>query len=245
MYNITTLPGLEEYATPALNPFFSYFGSKYKLAKFYSAPKYDTIIEPFAGAAGYSLMYPQKQVKLYDVYEKVTGLWDYLIHVSEKEILSLPLGPFTRNNKVTDQKIAQEAQWLIGYWIVESQTHPSKNIYKRGGSWDESHRKRIADQLQYIRHWTVEQKSYEQIDNLAATWYVDPPYKISGVRYKHSSKKIHYHALGQWCQSRQGQVIVCEGYPEGEKSPTWLPFKPLGDYRNASNEEYGEVVWEK
>lgn len=239
------LPGLEEWSIPNLNPFFSYFGSKYRLAKFYSPPEHDTIIEPFAGAAGYSLMYSHKKVKLYDPYEKVAGLWSYLINAREEEIRSLPLGPFTKDNKVTDQKICQEAQWLIGYWIVESQTHPSKNIYKRGGSWDANHRERIADQLQYIRHWTIEQKSYDQIDNQKATWYIDPPYEISGERYKYSSKKIDYNSLSIWCKERQGQVIVCEGSPEGIESPTWLPFKSLGNHLNASNEQYGELVWEK
>jgi len=34
---------------------FSYYGSKSKLAQHYPTPKYDTIVEPFAGAAGYSL----------------------------------------------------------------------------------------------------------------------------------------------------------------------------------------------
>ena len=77
-----------------LHPFFSYFGSKYRMAKHYPEPAYDVIIEPFAGAAGYSLLYPTKQVILYDNYEPVVRLWDYLIKVKKEEIWSLPL-----NNK--------------------------------------------------------------------------------------------------------------------------------------------------
>jgi site-specific DNA-adenine methylase len=57
-----------------LHPFFSYFGSKYRLAKRYPKPQCDEIIEPFAGSAGYALLYPQKQVYLYEVYEPLVEL---------------------------------------------------------------------------------------------------------------------------------------------------------------------------
>lgn len=33
----------------------SYYGTKKKIAKYYPSPQYDKIIEPFAGAAQYSL----------------------------------------------------------------------------------------------------------------------------------------------------------------------------------------------
>ena len=51
-----------------LHPFFSYFGSKYRLAKCYPQPQCDEIVEPFAGSAGYALLYPEKQVTLYEIY---------------------------------------------------------------------------------------------------------------------------------------------------------------------------------
>jgi hypothetical protein len=241
---LTTLPGLEEYSTPSLSPMFSYFGSKYMLSGKYSQPKHDVIIEPFAGSAGYALQYSNKKVKLYDLDEKVCAVWDYLIHVSEAEVMSLPLGPFTVDNPVTVANISQAAQYLIGYWIVESQTVPSKRAYNRGGSWTELTRARLASQLQYIRHWTIEQKTYQLIDNERATWFVDPPYQISGTRYRCSSKKIDYAALADWCKERVGQVIACEGFPKGSPAPTWLPFKQLGTFLNASNDVYGELVWE-
>ena len=57
-----------------LHPFFSYFGSKYRMAKHYPEPLYDIIVEPFAGAAGYSLLYPHKNIILYDNYEPVIML---------------------------------------------------------------------------------------------------------------------------------------------------------------------------
>ena len=41
------------------NPLFCYFGSKYRAAPHYPKPLYPHIIEPFAGAAGYSLLLRQ------------------------------------------------------------------------------------------------------------------------------------------------------------------------------------------
>ena len=34
---------------------FYYYGRKKQIAKYYPEPKYDTIVEPFAGSAAYSL----------------------------------------------------------------------------------------------------------------------------------------------------------------------------------------------
>jgi len=39
---------------------FSYFGSKARIGNKYPKPIYDTIIEPFAGAAGYSYAHSHK-----------------------------------------------------------------------------------------------------------------------------------------------------------------------------------------
>lgn len=41
--------------TKALKPFWRYYGGKYRAAPRYPVPLHRTIVEPFAGAAGYSL----------------------------------------------------------------------------------------------------------------------------------------------------------------------------------------------
>ena len=46
---------------------FSYYGSKNKIAKLYPLPKYDLIIEPFAGAAWYSVLHRYKNVLLNEI----------------------------------------------------------------------------------------------------------------------------------------------------------------------------------
>ena len=69
-----------------MRPFFSFFGSKWRVANYYPAPKHTIIIEPFAGSAGYSLRYPNHQVRLYDADPIICGVWDYLIHVSPEKV---------------------------------------------------------------------------------------------------------------------------------------------------------------
>ena len=223
-----------------LHPFFSYFGSKYRLAKYYPEPQCDEVIEAFAGSAGYALMYPDKQVYLYEIYEPIVDLWKWLIQVPEDEILKLPVGPFDKGHPVESEVDSVPARTLMGFWLTESQTNASRYPLSksRGGNWSQRKKETIASQLQYIRHWKVEKLSFEQIPNRKATWYIDPPYEEAGSRYKHN--KIDYAALGQWCRDREGQVIVCE-----QNSAKWLEFQHLRLGRNASNKDYRELVWHR
>ena len=221
-----------------LHPFFSYFGSKYRLAKLYPAPQCDEIIEAFAGSAGYALLYPDKKVSLYEIYEPIVELWDWLIKVKEEEILKLPVGPFDKNHPVEAEVTSVPARTLMGFWLTESQTNSSRYPLSksRGGNWSERKKQTIASQLQYIRHWKVEKLSFDHIPNRKATWFIDPPYEEAGSRYKHW--RIDYPALGQWCKDREGQVIVCE-----QNTAKWLDFQHLRIGRNASNKDYRELIW--
>ena len=94
-------------------PLLSYYGSKFRAAPKYHEPQHDTIIEPFAGGAGYSLRYPWKRVILYDTYEPLCGAWEFLIQSSAQDIINLPL--LEPNQKVDNLHICQEAKWLIGF----------------------------------------------------------------------------------------------------------------------------------
>jgi site-specific DNA-adenine methylase len=226
-----------------LHPFFSYFGSKYRMAKYYPKPYYDTIIEPFAGAAGYSLLYPEKKIILYDNYEPVIMLWNYLIKVKKEEILNLPLNSngyeFCKEHSVSDCNIATEAKILIGFWLTEAQTSFSRYPLSksRGGNWTDRKRNMLANQVDYIRHWKIENKSYDKLEtNQKCTWFIDPPYSQAGKRYRNNS--IDYPQLAIWCKERQGQTIVCE-----QSGAVWLEFHTLQKNFNASNKKYEEVVW--
>lgn len=221
-----------------LHPFFSFFGSKYRLTPHYPTPIYNKIIEPFAGSAGYSLYYPERNIHLYDIDQTIVNLWKWLINVKEKTILKLP--DLSRGTTVDNLNICLEAKWLIGFWTTESQTYPSRYHLSpcRHGSWNERKRKLIASQLKYIRHWKVDQSDYQSIRNRTATWFIDPPYTLSGKRYKHS--KIDFSNLAEWSLNRKGQIIVCE-----QSGAKWLSFRPLRTWRNASNNIYKEVIFIK
>lgn len=210
---------------PALRPFLSYYGAKWRAAPRYPAPKFDTIIEPFAGGAGYSLRYPDRKVMLYERNEIVAGVWDYLIRTPEKEILALPnLGP---DQKVADLGVIQEAAWLIGFWCTHASDHPYTRLGQwaregRPGFWGPKIKERIASQQQFIRHWVCLCVSYDEVDNNPdATWFIDPPYNNqAGRHYRYSD--VDYAHLAEWARGRNGQVMVCEN-----ASATWMPFRPL------------------
>lgn len=229
-----------------LQPFFTYFGGKWRIASHYPAPNREALIEPFAGSAGYALRHPHKDVLLVDVDPRICGVWEYLIHVSEAEILSLP----TRVVDVRELSVCQEAAWLIGFWLNKGTTSPSntpgkwmrddlRNGHRVNSYWGHAIKRRIAGQLCWIRHWHVQNISYEKIDNRDACWFVDPPYQ--GVNlYKYCT--IDYHHLAEWCKSRNGSVIVCE-----QSGSTWLPFKSFRQAKTLEGKKGGhkirETIW--
>jgi hypothetical protein len=53
----------------------SYYGAKTNIVQYYPKPKYDRIIEPFAGTARYSLRYFDHDIFLVDKYEVVVKIW--------------------------------------------------------------------------------------------------------------------------------------------------------------------------
>lgn len=229
-----------------LYPFFCYFGGKWRAAKRYPQPRYQHIIEPFAGAAGYSLRYPHLNVTLYDLDTAIYGMWDYLIRASENDIRSLPLDV----QHVNDLNICQEARWLIGFWLNKAAATPhlTPSAWMRSGIrpnsyWGEVIRERIASQVSKIKHWKVINKSYEEADGVEATWFIDPPYQGEcGRRYR--CRIEDYAKLGSWCCGRKGQVIVCE-----RAGAEWLPFQTFhtikatpGSRRKSYSEE---VIWTK
>ena len=158
-----------------LNPFFCYFGGKWRAAKRYPVPTCARIVEPFAGAAGYSLRYADLNVTLYDLDPAIYGTWDYLIKASADDIRQLPLDV----EHVKDLSICQEAKWLIGFWLNKGSSQPylSPSAWMRSGIrpnsyWGEVIRERIANQIDRIRHWKIINQSYELADDVEATWFI-------------------------------------------------------------------------
>ena len=221
-----------------LRPFFSFYGSKWRLAPKYPAPRYATIIEPFAGSAGYSLRYPEREVILIDRDPIVTGLWQWLIKASPDDILSLPV--LKRGESLDDYDIPLEARWLMGFWINQTGATPNTKVTDFG-SRSQRH-ERVARQLSAIRHWQVHTGDYSEAPETEATWFIDPPYEVEGRKYRYGPNLIDFGYLGEWCHTRKGQVIACEN--EGAR---WLPFEQFATHRGAtytSGTVYStEVVW--
>lgn len=229
-----------------LRPFFSYFGGKWRAALKYPAPRYGMIIEPFAGSAGYSLRYPEHKVVLLDKDPIIAGIWEYLIHVSENEILSLPdLYP---GQHVDSLNVCNEAKNLIGFWCNAGVPQPRKSLASWAIKattqlfWSGRVRDRIAKQLHAIRHWEVFNVGYEECSDVEASWFVDPPYDDQGKHYTHS--EIDFAHLAEWCMSRSGQVTVCEA-----EGASWLPFRPFAEIKATSGRHRKgvshEVIWTK
>lgn len=231
--------------TTTLRPFFSYYGGKWRDAvKNYPTPKYDTIVEPFAGSCGYSLQYYRSNVIICDADPVISGLWKYLIGVKPSEIMALPF--LQDGETVDDLNVIQEAKWLIGFWLNAGSSGPCKvpSSWMRQGLnpksyWGNDRRNRVASQVEHIRHWKVVDGTYLNCPDTYATWFIDPPYMHAGKHYKHGSSKIDYTNLANWCMSRKGQTIVCENY-----GADWLPFSSLKNVKTTRKGKLShEAVW--
>lgn len=73
---------------------FYYYGAKNLLCKYYPAPKYNTIIEPFAGSASYTCYHLLRNKFLNSVISDKDGdvaqAWDFILKCSENDIINFP-----------------------------------------------------------------------------------------------------------------------------------------------------------
>ena len=229
-----------------LRPFFGFYGGKWRdTPKHYAAPEHDSIVEPFAGSAGYSMRYPERRVTLCDRDPVIVGVWSYLIKVSPAEILAIPDVPL--DGTVEDLGLVPEAAWLVGFWMNRAAAGPRsrpsqwmRSGIRPGSFWGDRVRRTIASQVEQIRHWKVMEGDYLQCTDVGrATWFVDPPYQAAGRHYRFGSEGIDYAQLSAWCKSRSGQVIVCEN-----DGATWLPFRPLAAVKTTrSGFKSVEAIW--
>lgn len=216
----------------AIKPLFPYYGSKWNIARHYPAPDVGKVIEPFAGGAGYACFYGVPEAILIDKDPIIAGLWRYLIATPAAEILALP-DMLAVGDHVDNYALPQEAKWLIGFWLNRGSAQPKKSrtAYSARSdraqlNWGPRAKERIASQLERIRDWTVIEGSYEDAPDIAATWFVDPPYGDKGRFYRIGF--ADFAELGAWCRSRRGLMIACEG-----EGASWLPFTALGSFKSS------------
>ena len=165
----------------------SYYGSKTSIAKFYPPPKYGHIIEPFAGAAKYSLLYWDREVTLIEKYNVVAKIWKWLQQCSKNDILKLPhkLSPGTN---IRDMKFdCIEQQWLYGFIIAKGAEKPRFKVTDRVALFRPNHinyhLNKIANNLYKIKHWHIIYGNYDEFKNIEATWFIDPTYQHGGYDY--------------------------------------------------------------
>lgn len=230
-----------------LRSFWPFYGGKWRLAPRYPAPIHGTIVEPFAGAAGYALRYADRGVVLVERDPVIVALWRYLIRVKPSEIRSLPLDS---GDDVRVLPVCEEAQNLIAWWINKGTERPriGRSAWTRAGlrpksTWGPEVRERVASQVEAIRHWHIVEGDYTAAPMLRATWFIDPPYaNRAGERYRCSAKAIDFDALGAWCRDRRGQTIVCENV-----GASWLPFEEFAPFYGARGRmrqnRRAEAIW--
>ena len=233
-------------ASCSLRPFFAFYGGKWRIAPRYPEPVFDTIVEPFAGSAGYSLRHADRDVVLVERDPVIASVWRFLLSASAEQIRSLP--DVEEGQTTADLDVEEGARSLIGFWLNKGVASPRKRPsawmrsgIRPGSFWGPQVRERIASQVDSIRHWRlVEGDAVEvmrALPNLDATWFVDPPYENKGRHYACSS--VDYDALGAACRQLRGQVIACE-----QVGARWLPFQHLVDAKaNHATKRSAEAVW--
>lgn len=240
----------------ATGPLFKWFGSKWLSSKTLPAPKYDSIVEPFAGGAGYSLRHCEKRVTICESDPHVYQLWVWLTHggATQSNILDIPIG-VKEGTDIRTLGLSQGQQLLLKTWQRTNNVGDCWTISPWGnkpGQWTANTRARVASEFEAVKHWQVWDDAYvplrmgsRQADN--STWFLDPPYEFN---YQYRSKsKIDYVELAKLIRNLHGQKIVCEAVCQKTQAvPTWLPFREWGSRitsrRKAENNHHSrELIW--
>lgn len=242
--------------TKGIHPLFKWFGSKWQAAPKYPAPKFDRIVEPFAGGAGYSLRYPDKRVTICETNPNLQILWPWLIHeATESLIREIPIG-VPVGTDIRSLGLSTGQSYLLKTWQRTNTTGGCWTISPWGnepGQWTANTRARVAEEVYAIKHWNFEPDGLRvlrvaaELGSPSSTWFVDPMYTFN---YQYNTKNRHnYEELGRLVRTLSGQTIVCEAEcPKTGKVPDWLPFVPFGksvtSRRKATQNHHSkELIW--
>jgi 16S rRNA G966 N2-methylase RsmD len=213
---------------------FYYYGRKKQIARYYPEPRYGIIIEPFAGAAAYSLhsTHWKKEVILIERDRRVAEIWRWLIETATPAMISA-LPDLKVGEKSTEFLHIVHAATKMAFKYKTIKVTP---VLER--NWEISKRV-MAASVHKVKHWTILEADYMIAPNVEATWFIDPPYKSEpGQGYAHSSSNLNYEALAAWVLQREGQVISCEG-----AFGDYLPFKPLLELAGVAGKRSKELVY--
>ena len=166
----------------------------------------------------------------------------WLQKCSPKDITSLP--HLKAGESVDDYEWdCEEAKHLIGFIISGGATQPKKSATRWKAeirpNTQNYKKKPILSSLYKIKHWKIECKSYEEIENQEATWFIDPLRRGWDI-LQTQPKNIDFNHLSDWCREREGEVIVCE-----KQGASWLPFEPLTEVKGLKTQNFQEAIWLK
>lgn len=210
-------------------PLFKWFGSKWSAAKHLPVPKFHTVVEPFAGSAGYSLRHHTRDVCLYEADPHLAYLWKWLIEkATPAKIRAIPIG-IPEGTDIRTLGLSRGQATLLKTWQRTNNVGDCWTISPWGnkpGQWTANTRARVAEEHCLISHWLFcggEGLEALQPGKLSATYYIDPPYQYN---YQYRTKSVlNYESLGNLCKKVRGQVIVAEARdPKTGNAPCWLPF---------------------
>ena len=212
---------------------FYYYGRKKRIAHLYPAPNYDTIIEPFAGAAAYSCYGAnwQRRIILVDKDAKVVDIWKWLIEeMTAEQIINLP-----------DLRVGEKSSEFLHIVHASTKCAFTYNTITitpiLQSNWQASKRY-MASSIHKIKHWEIVHGDYTDSPDIEATWFIDPPYKgDAGLGYGYNSKNMDYQQLADWIQERKGEVICCEG-----EYGDYLPFVRLTDMNGVGGKLNTELL---
>ena len=226
---------------------FYYYGAKHRLSRYYPEPRHRTIVEPFAGAAGYAMYWlekrPELRAALVEKDPRVAATWRRILDakVSELEALRPPnVGDFTTDFLAMTAAASNATGTLKRMRFTPRAAKEFERMVRRVVRVKKAIDGRV----------TVIEGDYATAPDMRATWFVDPPYQPTrsagktprggGMGYARAcnSKTIDYAALAKFCKSRRGQVIACEYL-----TADWLEFQPLRQNQDAHGRKYTEGVW--
>ena len=214
-------------------PLFKWFGSKWLSSKTLPAPKYDTIIEPFAGGAGYSLRHCERVAILAEIDPHISLLWQWLIHeATEQMIREIPLN-VSEGIDIRTLGLSDGQALLLKSWQRTNNVGSCWTISPWGnkpGQWTANTRARVSEEIGAVKHWHFlanDGCAIIRSPPIRGTWFIDPPYQFN-YQYR-STLPLDYDALASRVRKLEGQVIVCEALSQKtDARPTWLPFVDFG-----------------
>lgn len=232
-------------------PLFKWFGSKWLSSRLLPPPQHQQVIEPFAGSAGYSLRYHDRNITVCERDPHLFTLWSWLIGVAtESDIRDIPIG-LKEGTDIREVGLSQGQATLLKTWQRTNNVGDCWTISPWGnkpGQWTANTRSRVANEFHAIKHWQIKQDAFAVLgQNLVATWMIDPPYQFN---YQYRGQPLDYASLAKGIRSLKGQVIVCEAACQKTGVlPTWLPFTFFGSRitsrrKAGDNHHSKELIWQ-